>query len=230
MRIRPRSPYEGLTSPEGSPPLDPLIARDFSLLRTHIRAAYCNRLRVDTRFSLLKYCSRSEPSLNCGSPTLRFGEVLDFSLSFCLLHPAAWSAAFQVMFKNNAESRSLSCCVMCSARIFKAACLLFGFSCSFHFTNAVSPVVSSFRCLDCPAAPAHGSDCRTPIASIRSSIRSRSTSQNFSAERRSRSGASTSAASSRSLGWRCDGRERLFDFRIICAFYTSIWAHRVLRN
>jgi hypothetical protein len=30
---------------------------------------------------LLKYCSRSQPSLNCGSPTLRFGEVLDFSLS-----------------------------------------------------------------------------------------------------------------------------------------------------
>ena len=73
------------------------------------------------------------------------------------------------------------------------------------------------------SAPALGSDCRTPIAPIRSPIRSRSTSQNFSAERRSRSGASTSAASSRSLGWRCDGRERLFDFRIICAFYTSIW-------
>ena len=52
----------------------------------------------------MKYCSRSEPSLNCGSPTLRFGEVLDFSLSFCLRHPAAWPAAFQVMFKNNAES------------------------------------------------------------------------------------------------------------------------------
>ena len=52
----------------------------------------------------MKYCSRSEPSLeNCGSPTLRFGEVVDFSLSFCLRHPAAWPAAFQVMFKNNAE-------------------------------------------------------------------------------------------------------------------------------
>jgi hypothetical protein len=61
--------------------------------------------RVDTRFSLLKYCSRSEPSLeNCGSPTLRFGEVLDFSLSFCLRHPAAWPAAFQITIKNNAES------------------------------------------------------------------------------------------------------------------------------
>ena len=63
-----------------------------------------DRRRVDTRFSLLKYCSRNEPSLeNCGSPTLRFGEVLDFSLSFCPRHPAAWPAAFQVMLKNKAE-------------------------------------------------------------------------------------------------------------------------------
>ena len=52
----------------------------------------------------MKYCSGSEPSLeNCGSPTLRFGEVLDFSLSFCLRHPAAWPAAFQITIKNNAE-------------------------------------------------------------------------------------------------------------------------------
>ena len=79
--------------------------RDFSSLRTHFRAAYCNRRRVDTRLRLLKYCSRTEPSVeNCGSPTLRFGEVLNFSLSFCPRHPAAWPAAFQVMFKNNAES------------------------------------------------------------------------------------------------------------------------------
>ena len=89
-------------------PWDPggvcLAFRDFSSLRTHFRAAYCNRLRVDTRFSLFKYCSRSEPSLNCGSPTLRFGEILDFSLSFCLRHPVAWPAAFKITFKNNAES------------------------------------------------------------------------------------------------------------------------------
>ncbi len=55
--------------------------------------------------SFRKYCSRSKPSVeNCGSPTLRFGEVLDFSFSFCPRHPAAWPAAFQVMFKNKAES------------------------------------------------------------------------------------------------------------------------------
>jgi hypothetical protein len=53
----------------------------------------------------LKYCSRSEPGLeNCDSRTLRFSEVSDFSLSFCLRHPAAWPAAFQTTFKNNAES------------------------------------------------------------------------------------------------------------------------------
>jgi hypothetical protein len=32
---------------------------------------------------------------------------------------------------------------------FKPACPLFGFSCSFHFTNAVLPVVSSFRGMAC---------------------------------------------------------------------------------
>jgi hypothetical protein len=54
---------------------------------------------------LLKYCSRTEPSLeNCGSPTLRFGELLDFSFSFCPRHPAARPAAFQITIKNNAES------------------------------------------------------------------------------------------------------------------------------
>src|SRR5437016_12406233 len=61
--------------------------------------------RRDTRFRLLKYCSRNEPSVeNCGSPTLRFREVLDFSLSFCLRHSTAWPAAFEITIKNNAES------------------------------------------------------------------------------------------------------------------------------
>jgi hypothetical protein len=32
------------------------------------------------------------------------GEVLDFSISFCPRHPAAWPAAFQIMFKNKAGS------------------------------------------------------------------------------------------------------------------------------
>jgi hypothetical protein len=42
--------------------------------------------------------------VNRGSPTLRFGEVSDFCLSFCLRHPAAWPAAIQITFKDNAES------------------------------------------------------------------------------------------------------------------------------
>jgi hypothetical protein len=29
---------------------------------------------------------------------------LDFSLSFCPRHPAAWPAAFQIRIKNNAEA------------------------------------------------------------------------------------------------------------------------------
>jgi hypothetical protein len=38
---------------------------------------------------------------------LRFGELLDFSLAFCLRHSAAWPAAFQITIKNNAESSLL---------------------------------------------------------------------------------------------------------------------------
>jgi hypothetical protein len=53
----------------------------------------------------LKYCPRTEPSVdNSGSPTLSFGELLDFSLSFWPRHSAAWPAAFQITIKNNAIS------------------------------------------------------------------------------------------------------------------------------
>jgi hypothetical protein len=63
-----------------------------------------NRSRVDTGFKLSKYCPRTEPTVeNCGSPILRFGELLDFSLSFWLRHSAAWPAAFQITIKNNAK-------------------------------------------------------------------------------------------------------------------------------
>jgi hypothetical protein len=52
----------------------------------------------------LKYCPRTEPSVeNCGSPTLSFGELLDFSLSFWPRDSAAWPAAFQIILKNNDE-------------------------------------------------------------------------------------------------------------------------------
>ena len=41
----------------------------------------------------LKYCPHTEPTLeNCGSPTLRFGEALDFPLPFCPGDLFAWPA------------------------------------------------------------------------------------------------------------------------------------------
>src|SRR5260370_32800107 len=95
--------------------------------------------RVDTRFRLLKYCSRSEPSVeNCGSPTLRFGEVLDFSLSFCPRHPAAGPAAFQVIFKNDAESSlfELLCDVL--TKNFQNSMPFVWFLMFIPFTDAVS--------------------------------------------------------------------------------------------
>ena len=63
-----------------------------------------DRRRVHTRFNLSKYCPHTEPGVeNCGSPTLRFGELLDFSLSFWPRHSPAWPAAFQITIKNNAK-------------------------------------------------------------------------------------------------------------------------------
>jgi hypothetical protein len=71
------------------------------------------------------------------------GEVLDFSISFWPRHPAAWPAAFQVMFKNKAEFS-----------LFELLCDVLGknfqsswFPMFISFTNAVSSVVSSFRCM-----------------------------------------------------------------------------------
>jgi hypothetical protein len=68
--------------------------RNSELSRTHsIRCAW---------FS--KYCPHTEPTVeNCGSPSLGFGEPLDFSLSLPPRHSVAWPAAFQIMFKNNEE-------------------------------------------------------------------------------------------------------------------------------
>jgi len=62
--------------------------------------------QIDARvFPRFKYCPRTEPSIeNHGSPTLRFREPVYFSVSFGPSHSAAWPAAFQIMFKNNAES------------------------------------------------------------------------------------------------------------------------------
>ena len=109
------------------------------------------RRGVYTRFRLLKYCSRRRPSVeNCGSPTLRFGEVLDFSLSFCLRHPAAWPAAFQVMFKNKAESSlfELLCDVFSKNFQSSVPFVWVLMSISFHQCGIIL-VVSSFRCMAC---------------------------------------------------------------------------------
>ena len=140
--------------------------RKFLSLRTHFRPVFCNRLHGDTRFSLLKYCSRSEPGLNCGSPTLRFGEVSDFSLPFWLRHPLAWPAAFQVMFKNNAESSLFELLRDVFSKNFQISLPFLCFSCSFPFTNAVSPVLSRFGCMACAVYKHFGRRSRTSFTTI----------------------------------------------------------------
>jgi hypothetical protein len=98
----------------------------------------------------LKYCSRSEPSLeNCGSPTLRVGEV--FSLSFCPRHPAAWPAAFQVMFKNKAEYSFFKLLCNVFSKNFQSSMpfVWFLMFISFHQCG-ITLVVSSFRCMPAP--------------------------------------------------------------------------------
>src|SRR4029079_18856753 len=114
-----------------------------------------DRLRVETRFRLLKYCSRAEPSVeNCSSPTLRFGEVLDFSFSFYPRHRVAWPAAFQVIFKNEAESSlfELLCDVFSKN---SQSGMPFVWFLMFIFL-AVSPVVSSSVVWNAPFIRKHG--------------------------------------------------------------------------
>jgi hypothetical protein len=68
--------------------------------RNHARILLTN----STRFQSVKYRPCTESSItNCGSPTLRFSKALDFFLSFCPRHSAAWPAAFQITIKNHAE-------------------------------------------------------------------------------------------------------------------------------
>ena len=143
---------------------------------------------------------------------------------------------------------------MCSVRIFKAS-MPFGLVSHVHFLSSMRyhRLYQVSLVLDCPVAPAQGLDCRTPIAPIRSPIRSRSTSQNFSAERgrpvrRFNLGSffvitglalpwsRTSVRFSQSPCGFCESllchtvRITMFIVCIICAFYTLIWAHCLLRN
>jgi hypothetical protein len=67
-------------------------------------------------------CPLTEASVeNCGSPTLRFGELLDFSRSFCLRDCAAWPAAFQITIKNNTEFSLFELLRDASSKRFQAA-------------------------------------------------------------------------------------------------------------
>jgi hypothetical protein len=71
-------------------------------IRITLHLPLCNHSIRSASFS--KYCPNTERTVeNCGSPSLGFGKLLDFSVSFRPRHSVAWPAAFQIMFKNNEE-------------------------------------------------------------------------------------------------------------------------------
>ena len=52
----------------------------------------------------MKYRPCTESTINnCGTPTLRFGKVLDSSLPYFRRHPFAWPASLQIILKNDAK-------------------------------------------------------------------------------------------------------------------------------
>jgi hypothetical protein len=58
-----------------------------------------------TRFPFFEYCPCTEHTVeNCGTPTLRFSEAVDFAIPFCLRHLVAWPATVQIILKNDAKS------------------------------------------------------------------------------------------------------------------------------
>jgi len=63
---------------------------------------------------------------------------LDFSLSFCPRHPAAWPAAFQVIFKNDAESSLFELLCDVSTKNFQSSMPFVWFLMFIPFTDAVS--------------------------------------------------------------------------------------------
>jgi hypothetical protein len=73
-----------------------------------------------TAIQPLKYCPHTEPTLeNCGSPTLRFGEALDFSLPFCLRDLFAWQQRSKSFSKTTQNARSSRRAAICSASVFR---------------------------------------------------------------------------------------------------------------
>jgi len=58
------------------------------------------------RFQSLKYCPCPEQTSvdDRGTPTVSFGETMDFSQPCCRLQVAAWPATVQIILKNDAKS------------------------------------------------------------------------------------------------------------------------------
>jgi len=91
------------------------LTRDLRKVRTSGGAFVINNGRLQPA----KNCPRTKPSVeNRGSPTLRFGELFDFSRSFCLRHSAAWPATFQIIFKNDAICSFFKPCCNMSGQCF----------------------------------------------------------------------------------------------------------------
>jgi hypothetical protein len=74
-----------------------------------------------TRFPFFEYCPCTEHTVeNCGTPTLRFSEAVDFASPFCLRHLVAWPATLQIILKNDAKSSFFKlCCNMFGQRFQK---------------------------------------------------------------------------------------------------------------
>jgi hypothetical protein len=69
---------------------------------------------------------------------------LDFSLSFCPRHPPAWPAAFQVIFKNDAESSLFELLRDVFSKKFQSSMPFVWFLMFIPFTDAYPSDVSSF--------------------------------------------------------------------------------------
>ena len=160
-----------------------------------------DRHRDDTRFmpfEIIALVANPASRIAAVQP-LRFGEVFDFSLSFCLRHPAAWPAAFQITIKNNAEFSLFELLRdVLSKNFSKRAFPLFGFSCSFPFTNAgitgciKFPLYGLLSCCTCTWI---GLPYR-PLRPYAHRLGRAQPPRTSASERRSRLGASTLAASS----------------------------------
>jgi hypothetical protein len=74
------------------------------------RASVC--VSNPSRFELsAKYCAGTKPTVeDRGSPTLRFGKALNFSLLFCVRHLVAQPATLHIILKNDAKSSFFKLC------------------------------------------------------------------------------------------------------------------------